>query len=181
MALSFNFPLLRRLFLLGAVLMLASGALKGAAMTSETINLLYDYYKAAGSRLQMEKVNTLKVSGKVIAFVKDQEGKEQEVNQEFELWLAKPFLVRFNIRNEGSELSRGWDGYYSWIMMPTPDGGRVVQEAPRETHEGLLYLAGLFDNFYSLELKGYAFSKGKDESFDGKTYTMLRFTQDKQG
>ena len=151
-----------------------------ASDTRATIDLLYDYYKSAGGRAQLETLSSLKVSGKVDARMNLPDGKAQSVRQDFELWLAKPFLVRFNIRTPDSELIRGWDGYYSWIVMPDGNGGRRAIEAPVETHQGLLYLAVLFDNLYALERRGFSLNAAADETFEGVVYSVLRFRYEKQ-
>lgn len=164
-----------------AVLTLASLSASFAASSTSTIDLLYGYYKAAGGRAQLEQLKSLKVSGNVDAYIKSQDGKTQTIVQSFELWLAQPHLVRFNIRSNDSELVRGWDGHFSWIVVPTEGGNREATLAPSETHEGLIYMASLFDNLYALEKKGFSFSAGSDEAIDGVSYRVLNFRHEGQG
>lgn len=152
-----------------------------AAASKNTINLLYDYYKAMGGRPHLENLRTLKLSGKVDAVIRDAAGNAQTLIQDFELWLAQPSFVRFNIRTQETELVRGWDGHFSWIVIPSASGNRDASAAPAETHEGLLYLAAIFDNVYSLERKGFVFTAGPDETVDGVSYKVLSFKNARQG
>lgn len=164
----------------GVCLALAGVCTAWATPDAAAINLLYDYYKGVGGRQNLENLRSLKVVGKVEATVRGKDGKPVQVSQDFELWIANPFLVRFNIRADETELARGWDGYFSWIATPGSGSKREAKPSPSEMHEGLLYLACMFDNLYALEQKGFEFSSQPDETVDGVVCAALAFKQPKQ-
>jgi len=128
----------------------------------------------------LENLRSIKVSGKVEANLRGKDNTMGKVSQDFELWIANPFLVRFNIRSGETELVRGWDGYFSWIATPKEGAKRESKLSNPEMHEGLLYLACMFDNLYNLEQKGFLFASQRDETINGVAYAVLTFTNPAQ-